>query len=250
MTQEILILSIFVFFTIASLYSCVGHAGASGYLAVMALLPFATESIKPTSLVLNVVVSLIAATRFIMAGYFDLRIFLCFIVTSLPAAFLGGKIVMEPKWFKLFAGIFLILSSVIILIQQFRNKNNQTAIEKKMPLWFGLSGGLIIGFISGLIGVGGGIFLTPLLLLFNWTSVKNASGISALFILLNSISGLFGASSSLQKVDSNIYYWVAAVIAGGILGSWLGSKKLNRKGIVVFLFIVLFSAGIKFIFFT
>ncbi len=247
MTTEAITIALILFFTIALLYSSVGHAGASGYLAIMALMSFDDDAIKPTSLILNIVVASIASWQFIRAGLFDLRIFLAFAVTSIPMAFVGGGLDLDPTHFKLAAGIFLILSSVLLLLKTYLASKSGALIT--MPLWAGLVIGPAIGFFSGLIGVGGGIFLSPLLVLAGWANAKVAGGIAALFILLNSIAGLFGKTDSLKMVDETIWYWVLAVILGGLLGSWLGSKKLNTKIVISFLFVVLLSAGLKFLFY-
>lgn len=246
MSESLVIVTFLLFFGIATLYSSIGHAGASGYLAIMALLSFAPESIKPTSLILNIIVALIASIRFIKDGYFDKKIFFSFVVFSIPASFIGGFLTLPSFYFKIIAGIFLIVSAVLLLFK--KQKSDEEINEtKNLWLWSALFGSLI-GFISGIIGVGGGIFLTPLILMFGWTKVKNVSGISALFILLNSVSGLLGHFSALHKVDTNIFFWIAAVIAGGFLGSYLGSKKFNNRVIIYCLFVVLISAGLKFIF--
>lgn len=246
MENTLIIVSCALFFFVAALYSSIGHAGASGYLAIMALLSFAPESIKPTSLVLNIVVAAIASARFISQGYFDKKIFLAFAIFSVPASFLGGLITLPSFYFKILAGVFLIVSAVFLLIK--KQKVTDVVKETKNLWLYSAIFGIIIGFVSGIIGVGGGIFLTPLILMLGWTRVKNVSGISALFILLNSVSGLLGHLSALNKVDSNIFYWIGAVVCGGILGSYLGTKKFNNKAIIYCLFIVLLTAGIKFIF--
>lgn len=246
MENTLIIVSCALFFFVAALYSSIGHAGASGYLAIMALLSFAPESIKPTSLVLNIVVAAIASARFISQGYFDKKIFLAFAIFSVPASFLGGLITLPSFYFKILAGVFLIVSAVFLLIK--KQKVTDVVKETKNLWLYSAIFGIIIGFVSGIIGVGGGIFLTPLILMFGWTRVKNVSGISALFILLNSVSGLLGHLSALNKVDTNIIYWIGAVVGGGILGSYLGTKKFNNKAIIYCLFIVLLTAGIKFIF--
>lgn len=238
-----IILASLLFLVISILYSSVGHAGASGYLAVMDLLSFTPETIKPTSLILNIVVALIASVRYINAGCFDKRIFISFIITSLPMAFLGGSLSVSPKGFKIIAGLFLLISSLLLIIRTFYNIN-QTSI-KRMPFEYGLIGGALIGLISGLIGVGGGIFLSPIIIMTNWTSAKNASGVAALFILLNSIAGLGGHLLTLKTLDQNIFYWIIAVIAGGFIGSFLGITKLNNKLIVTCLLIVMITAGLK-----
>ncbi|MBP9069884.1 MAG: sulfite exporter TauE/SafE family protein [Bacteroidia bacterium] len=245
MSESLFIIALLLFFIIAALYSSIGHAGASGYLAVMALLSFAPESIKPTSLILNIVVAAIASYKFIKEGYFDRRIFISFILFSLPAAFIGGYITVSSLYFKILAGLFLIVSSILIVLK----KKTDGPVDKHSERSLVLTGiiGVTIGFISGIIGVGGGIFLTPVLIMMNWTTVKKASGISALFILCNSISGLLGHLSSLPKIDSNIAYWVIAVALGGALGSYFGTKKFNNRIIIWCLFLVLLSAGLKFI---
>jgi uncharacterized membrane protein YfcA len=245
-TTSALILPFVLFLIIAILYSSVGHAGASGYLAVMAILSFAPESIKPTSLILNIVVAAITSYKFIKAGYFDKKIFLSFIVTALPLAFLGGYISISPHYFKLLAGIFLILSAFFLIVKEFIS--TPVTPIKSMSLFGTLSIGSVIGFVSGLIGVGGGIFLSPIMIISNLTSVKNASGVAALFILCNSIAGLAGHISALNKIDFTIFYWIAAVLIGGFIGSYLGTKKFNNKVIISCLFIVLLTAGLKFIF--
>jgi uncharacterized membrane protein YfcA len=246
MTTDNIIIAFFLFLIISILYSSVGHAGASGYLAIMALLSFAPVTIKPTSLVLNIVVASIASIKYIRANYFDRRIFIILIITSLPTAFLGGYMSISPKYFKLIAGLFLIVASVLLLTKEYFKKPKTAS--KPMPLTFGLIIGSIIGFVSGLIGVGGGIFLSPIIIMANWTSVKNTSGIAALFILINSVAGLAGHVTAINKINYNILYWVLAVIIGGLTGSYLGTIKFNNKIIITCLFLVLLTAGIKFVF--
>lgn len=245
MTISHIILVSVLFFIISILYSSVGHAGASGYLAVMALLSFAPETIKPTSLILNVVVASIASVKYIKADCFDKRIFLAFILTSMPMAFIGGYITISPRYFKLVAGLFLIISSLLLIIRAYY-KPSQT-MANQMPFVYGLIGGSLIGLISGLIGVGGGIFLSPIIIIANWTSVRNTSGVAALFILFNSLAGLAGHMLALNKLDINIFYWIIAVVMGGLIGSFLGTIKFNNKIIITCLFIVLLSAGLKFL---
>jgi uncharacterized protein len=245
MTVNDIILAFVLFALIATLYSSVGHAGASGYLAVMALLSFAPETIKPTSLILNVVVASIASIKYIKADYFDRRIFLAFIITSIPMAFLGGYTSLGPKYFKLIAGLFLVVASFLLLIRTYYKPPKTST--KQMPFAYGLIGGSFIGLISGLIGVGGGVFLSPIIILANWTSVKKASGVAALFILCNSIAGLAGHIVALNILEFNIIYWIIAVVIGGLLGSFLGTIKFNNKIIITCLFLVLLTAGLKFL---
>ena len=245
MTVEEIILTFLLFAAIATLYSSVGHAGSSGYLALMALLSFAPETIKPTSLVLNIIVASIASFKFIKEGCFDKKVFLPFILSSIPMAFIGGYITLNPKYFKLVAGLFLVIAALLVVVREYsRSKETET---KKMHLPYGLGIGGAIGLISGLIGVGGGIFLSPIIISANWTTVKKASGIAALFILCNSVAGLSGHFAGLNKIDHYIIYWIPAVVLGGLLGSHLGTVKLNTKVIIACLFLVLLTAGIKFL---
>lgn len=246
MMTEIFILTFILFLIIATLYSSVGHAGASGYLAIMALLSFAPETIKPTSLVLNIVVATIASIKFIREGYFDQKIFMAFVITSIPLAFLGGYLSISPKYFKLIAGIFLIISAILLIIKTYIKPKQSE--PRTMPIAYGLIIGSVIGLASGLIGVGGGIFLSPIVIIANWTTVKNASGVAALFILCNSVAGLAGHLTALNELNLQIFYWIIAVAIGGILGSYLGTIRFNSKIIITCLFFVLLTAGMKFVF--
>lgn len=246
MSNDTLILAFFLFLIISVFYSSVGHAGASGYLAIMALLSFAPDTIKPTSLILNIVVASIASVKYLKAGYFDKKIFFSVILTSLPAAFIGGYVHISPGYFKLIAGIFLILASVLMVIREYVKKPEEP--YKQIPLMTGLIIGSIIGFISGLIGVGGGVFLSPIIIMFSWTSVKNVSGIAALFILVNSVAGLAGHITGISHIDFDIIYWIVAVMIGGMAGSYFGTIIFNNRVIIVFLSLVLLTAGLKFVF--
>jgi hypothetical protein len=241
--HTIIVLSI-AFLFISFLYSSVGHAGASGYLAVMALTSMPIESIKPVSLVLNIVVSVIASYNFLKAGYFDRKVFLAFAVTSIPMAFIGGYLKVDQQWFKVFAGAFLILSGILLLVRQFISpKDNIRNTNVALTLFIGA----LIGLISGLLGVGGGIFLSPILILLGYASVKSTAGISAVFILCNSALGLAGHYASLESVPFVTVYFAVFVMIGGYIGSHFGSRRFNTKVILSFLFVVLISAGIKFL---
>lgn len=242
--QSIIVLCI-CFLLISFLYSSVGHAGASGYLAVMALMSFPVESIKPVSLVLNIVVSLIATYKFLKSGCFDRKVFLMFAVTSIPMAFIGGYLKIDSHWFKIFAGVFLVISALLLIGRQFIKTSDEI---KKVNLPVALVIGAIIGLVSGLLGVGGGIFLSPVIIILGWATVRNASGIAALFILCNSILGLTGHYAALKSVPFETIYFLAFVAVGGFVGSHYGSQKFNNKIILGFLFLVLLSAGVKFLF--
>lgn len=234
-------------FLIATTYSSVGHAGASGYLAIFALWAFSPGEIKSTSLVLNLVVSAIASFRFIRDGHFDKKTFLTFSALSIPMAWIGGFIEIGDRPFKMIASFFLLFSAFYILIRyilQWNIHREQNNTAKKSTIWMYPTGG-IIGFVSGLIGVGGGIFLSPILFLFSSLPIKTISGISALFIFVNSLLGLLGHLNSGAQLSSQMGWLILAVIPGGMLGSWLGTKKLSSPIIYSILCMVLTSAGIK-----
>ncbi|MGN6645073.1 MAG: sulfite exporter TauE/SafE family protein [Cytophaga sp.] len=244
MVDLVLVGTFTLFLFVAFVYSSVGHAGASGYLAAMSLLSFPLTEIKSTSLILNIIVASIASYKFISAGYFDKKVFFYFAVTSIPAAFIGGAITLDPYWFKIFAGFFLLVSAVGLVIRIKRIDQDKTS---EVNIYVALVVGAVIGLFSGLIGVGGGIFLSPLIILMGWTALKKTSGVSALFILCNSIIGLVGHVYTNSLHVHNIYYWILAVVIGGYAGSHLGSTLYNNKILIGILFIVLCSAGLKFL---
>ncbi|MEP6902906.1 MAG: sulfite exporter TauE/SafE family protein [Actinomycetota bacterium] len=245
-TAQILI--ILAVFAVAMLYSSVGHGGASGYLAVMALLAVAPEVTRPTALILNLFVASIAFVQFYRAGYFDWKIFLPFAAGSIPFAFLGGMIHLPIVLYKIILGITLMLAAIRLAI------NLKSEREPRAPeIWICLLIGAGLGFVSGLVGVGGGIFLTPILLLMNWTETKKAAGVSALFILVNSIAGLFGnwllgKDSQIFNLPSNVWFWIIAAIIGGLIGATVGSYRFNSLTLRRVLAVGLLIAGAKLIF--
>jgi uncharacterized protein len=237
------ILIIVALFVVAVLYSSVGHGGASGYLAVMAFLAVAPTVTRPTALVLNLFVASISFVQFYRAKHFDWKVFLPFAVTSVPFAFIGGMIHLPTTVYKIILGVTLMLAAIRLAI------NMRSEIEPRAPkIWICLLIGAILGLISGLVGVGGGIFLTPILLLMNWTETKKAAGISALFILVNSISGLLGNYAQVLQLSTTVYVWILAAIIGGIIGSTLGSQKFNSLTLRRVLAFGLLIAGLKLIF--
>ena len=230
-------------FLVAVLYSSVGHGGASGYLAVMALLSVSSEITRPTALVLNLFVASIAFIQFYRAGNFDWKIFLPFAAASVPMAFIGGSVHLSPAIYKIILGAALILAAIRLAV------NLKSESEPNTPkIWICLMIGGLLGLVSGLVGVGGGIFLTPILLLMNWTTTKKAAGISALFILVNSISGLLGNRAQVLELPSTVRIWIAAAIFGGIIGATVGSYRFNSLMLRRVLAFGLFIAGLKLIF--
>lgn len=231
-----------LFFLVALLYACVGHAGASGYLAIMALIGLAPSAMKPTALALNILVAIIATFKFYRVGAFSQKIFIPLIITSIPCAYIGGLITLPGYIYKPLIGGVLIYSA----IQSFYTSKQQglvTHTDIQRP--YLLIAGAALGFLSGISGVGGGIFLSPLLLFMRAEQPKVISGIAAAFILVNSISGLLGAISKGATLPPAFFYWAIAVIIGGYIGAEIGSKRLSNPMILKVLAVVLGTAGIK-----
>lgn len=242
MTPEQLSFLTVAVFIVAFLYSCVGHAGASGYIAVMSLFSLAPAVIKPTALVLNILVACIGTWQFWRAGHFSWRLFWPFALLAIPMAFLGGYSNLPTHVFKAIVGIVLLFSAAGFL---FRPPEDSVAGEPRLvaiPLGAGL------GLLSGLTGTGGGIFLTPLLLFMHWARAKQAAAVSALFILVNSASGLLGNLSSTKRFPSFALVLALAAVVGGAAGSYLGSRRFDPMTIKRLLAIVLVIAGLKLIF--
>jgi uncharacterized protein len=235
--------ALILFFGIAVLYSSVGHAGASGYLAIMALLEFAPDTIKPTSLVLNIAVAGIASWRYLRAGCFNRKVFWPVALLALPMAFLGGRLQLPPRVFAMVAGVFLIASALLMAWRALAEPEDH--IPRPMPLGAAAGVGLPIGFLSGIIGVGGGIFLSPILIAGRWAALRHVSGIAALFILINSLSGLAGRISTGLSLEPFLPWWLLAVVAGGFIGTHLGVSRFGTRAILGALFLVLMSAGLK-----
>lgn len=240
-----LLLVVAVFF-VAILYSSVGHGGASGYLAVMALAGVAAVSARPVALSLNIVVAGLAFLQFYRTGYFSWRAFWPFALSAIPLAFLGGAITLPSNIHKWLLG-FALLTAAARLTINFASGRDESI--NYPPIWLALFLGAALGFLSGLTGVGGGIFLTPLLLLAHWAEAKTAAGVSALFILANSVAGLAGNYSQAVALPNAAWYWLMVAIAGGLLGSALGVRYFRGLALRRALSLVLVFAGLKLIFF-
>ena len=226
---------------VSFLYSSIGHGGASGYLALMALFSFAPESMKPTALLLNLFVAGIAFYYYYKEGYFNKKLFLVFAIASVPLAFIGGTIEVDASIYKKILAILLIFA-ILKMLNVFGKENDRT---KKVKLWQGLVVGAVIGFFSGLIGIGGGIILTPVILLLHWGNMKQAAAVSALFIWVNSAAGLTGQLSSGVSIEKESLLLVAIALTGGVLGGYYGSKKINNKNLRYILAFVLIIASAK-----
>jgi uncharacterized membrane protein YfcA len=242
--DDIIFLSIIIF-AAGLLYSSVGHAGASGYLAAMALFGLAPEVMKPAALTLNILVAIIATIQFYRAGFFSWDKFWPFAVGSIPFAFIGGAISLPDNIYNQIVGLVLLFAAYHFF------RTRQTAIvnvSRPIPVYLAMITGVGIGLLSGTVGVGGGIFLTPLILFMGWAGTKQTAALSAAFILMNSIAGLAGHLTSVNALPSEIYFWGFAAMLGGIIGSGLGSRRLANATIYSLLAVVLVIAGVKFIF--
>ncbi len=231
-------------FVVAMLYSSVGHGGASGYLALMAVYAFSPEVMKPTALILNLFVSLISFIQFYRGEHFKWKIFLPLAIASIPMAFIGGLITMEASLYKRILGTLLFIPVIRFLF--FANIPDEEL--KKSNLALSVLIGSLIGFISGLIGIGGGIILSPVLLLLKWTNQKQTAAISALFIFVNSLSGLAGQLTKGINFSPDMLTYVAIAFAGGLCGAYLGALKFNQNILKNTLALVLMLAGWKLIF--
>jgi len=228
-------------FSIAFLYSTVGHGGASGYLALMAIFGVNVALMKPSALVLNLFVATIAFVSYYRAGYFRFRILLPFAVTSIPMAFLGASLEIAPELYKKMLGVCLFLAALRIVIQP----RESEAENRKLNVPVALLTGAFIGFFAGMIGIGGGIILSPLLLLTRWANMKETAAVSAAFIFLNSLSGLSGHLLAGMALSPRILLWIAIVVLGAFAGSWSGSFRLSAVHLKYLVTLVLLVACIK-----
>ena len=227
----------------AVLYSTVGHGGGSGYLAVLALSGIMPEQMRPTALLLNVVVATIATWKFGKSGTFRKDLFIPLICASIPAAFIGGLVEVSPVIYKPVVGIVLLYAAIRMFIPL--KGNEQT---KHLPIPAILLIGVLVGFPSGIIGIGGGIFLSPLIILLGIANAKQTAAISAPFILVNSIAGLGGITLYQKGLPVDFTFvapLVFAVVVGGWLGASFGSKRLGHQGLRTVLGLVLFVASAK-----
>lgn len=229
-------------FLAALLFSSVGHGGASGYLAAFSLIGLAPDSMRPAALCLNVLVASISLYKFYKVRAFDWQLFWPIALTSIPAAFVGGQIKLANHSYKLIVGACLLYAAWTIFVHA--NKSDNVVVKPvAKPVLMSLGAGL--GLLAGLTGVGGGIFLSPILLYFNWAKTKVISGVAAAFILVNSISGLLGFLSKTPTLPAGLIYWALAAVAGGWIGAEYGSKRLANPTIRKLLAAVLVFAGSK-----
>lgn len=240
--QEIILYGL-CFFTVAFLYASVGHGGASGYLALMALLGFSPLVMKPTALLLNVLVSFIAFLSFYKAKHFISTLLWPLIAGSIPFAFIGAIMPLSDSAYKKIMGVVLLLSIIRLV---WNNSHQELKPEPKWPILFFI--GAAIGLVSGMIGMGGGILLSPILLLMGWSTMKQTAAISAIFIFLNSMAGIVGQMKAGFDLSPQILSIIVFVLIGGSLGAYYGAEKIPVKGMKYVLAFVLVLAAGKLIF--
>jgi hypothetical protein len=236
-----LLLFYFLLFLIAFLYASVGHGGASGYLALMALFSITPEVMKPTALLLNLFVSLTSFIQFYRGRHFKWKIFLPLSLASIPLAFIGGLMVVDGMLYKKILGLLLLIPVVRFLFFP----NFDISEIKKPNLSLSLLIGAVIGLLSGMIGIGGGIILSPILLFLKWTDQKQTAAISALFIFVNSLSGLAGQLTKGIHFSTDMYVYVAIAFTGGLCGAYFGALRFKQIILKNVLAIVLLVAAIK-----
>jgi uncharacterized protein len=233
-------LFLFALLIVAFLYSSVGHGGASGYLAIMALFGTQPELMKSSALILNLFVAGLAFIAYYKAGYFRMKLLLPFVIGSIPMSFIGAKMNIDPHIYKVLLGICLSFAVFRLFLKNIKEKE-----PRNLAFIWALFIGAVIGFFSGMIGIGGGIILSPLLILFGWANLKETAAVSAMFILLNSISGLTGLLSTGVHLNPEIYSWILAGIIGASFGSYMGSNKFGFQKLQYILASVLIFAVIK-----
>lgn len=229
----------------AALYTSIGHGGASAYLAIMALFAVPAATMKPTALVLNLIASALTAARFIRAGQFNPRLFWMFAIPAIPMAFLGGRFALPPEYYRPLVGIVLWAAAARLLW----SKPLPCLFDVRAPsLRIAVPTGAGLGLLAGLTGTGGGIFLSPLILLLGWEEPRKTSGVAAAFILANSAAGLAGALPSLRHLSPELPWFAGASLVGAVIGTSFGVSRLPRPVLLQVLGVVLTIAGAKLIF--
>ncbi|MGA9364684.1 MAG: sulfite exporter TauE/SafE family protein [Bacteroidota bacterium] len=240
--QAVAVVSL-LFLGVAFLYSSVGHGGASGYLAVLSFFAFAPTFMSTTALILNILVSATALIAFSKAKHLELGLTWPFVVTSVPAAFLGGVAPVSPRTYQLILAVVLLIAGLRFLLE-IRSSKDESVL--RIPsLLISLPVGALVGFVSGLVGVGGGIFLSPLILMMRWADAKRTAATSAGFILVNSISGVFGRVTAGTFAPGPLLPFLIAAFIGGLLGSHFGAVRYSGKTIRRLLGVVLLVASAK-----
>ncbi len=232
-------------FTVGFLYASVGHGGASGYIAVLSIFSVPVAIYKSIILIINIIVAGMGFAQFSRAGFFKWKLCWPFLITSVPCAFIGSKIHLEANFYNLLLGLALLFPVIRLLGLGFSEKQKIKEIKLLPALLFGI----IIGFLSGVLNIGGGIFLSPVLILMAWSNAKEAAAVSSLFIVLNSLAGLLGNIPHINIDNPSLYVWIIAAVAGGGTGAYFGSHRFGMATIRYLLSTVLLIASVKLIFF-
>ena len=248
MTSEQLLILLPAFFLLAGLYTSVGHAGASGYLAAMALLAVAPDTMRPTALALNILVAAFTTYRFWKAGYVSWRALWPFLLGSAPLAALGGSLRLTTGIYYVLAGSALALSAIALAWRAWGGPAAESPGERaRIPLAPAVACGAVIGLLSGLTGTGGGIFLSPIVLLAGWAGPRHTGGISAPFILANSAVALAAGTATWAALPAELPLLMVAVLAGAVTGTWLGITRLSTRWLLALMAVVLSIAAAKLI---
>lgn len=245
MGSEVMLYVLFLLPVAAFFYASVGHGGASSYLMILALAGFAPEEIRPTALLMNIIISFVAFQNHRKTCDFPQKLFWQLAIFSIPAAFIGGMVTVEPEIYLKILG-FLLLFPVLQFMGAF--PENKFEISKTLLLPPVI--GILIGFFSGLIGIGGGIILSPVLLMLGWTNIRQTAALSALFIFVNSVAGYIGTLGFSLSFDPALWIYIPPTIIAGMLGSYFGARRFNARLVKNLLTFVLAGAAMKFIFFT
>ncbi len=215
---------------IAAMYASVGQAGASGYIAAMALFALPTAVMRPVALILNLSVSVIGSYRYARAGLFRWALFWPFVLTSIPLSYVGGLVTIPPEIYRPLISAILFYSAYRLVwttLPRQHDEKGESSVQP-LPIYQALLWGAGIGFVAGITGIGGGIFLSPLLHLKKWAEPKQVSALSSAFILVNSASGLLGQLTRMPALPAYVPVWMLAVIVGGYIGAGYGVKALNQ----------------------
>lgn len=243
--MEMILVLAGLMFAVAAVYASIGHGGASAYLGIMALAGVAPEVMRPTALVLNIIVAGIASWRFVRAGWFSLPVLWPFLVTAAPMAFLGGMVHLPGHYYRPLVGIVLLFAAFRLF---FPENIRMTTADARPPVVSALIVGAGMGFLSGLTGVGGGIFLSPLLIAFGWADARKVAGVSAMFIFVNSIAGLGGNLTGIAHLPAGTPYLAIAVIVGALVGTTFSISAASRPMLLRANAAVLTIAGVKMVF--
>ncbi|WP_298362349.1 sulfite exporter TauE/SafE family protein [uncultured Litoreibacter sp.] len=232
---------------LAVLYSSVGHGGASGYIAIMALFSLSPEVIRPIALSLNVIVAGFATLRFTRAGYVDWRSAIPIIAASMPLAFIGGSMELPGNVYRPLLGGLLVFSAAYMLWSVTRSPQAYDSAKRNLPMIGSVSAGGTIGLFSGLSGIGGGVLLSPLFVIAGWAGARQTAGIAAVFILFNSLAGLAGNLANLNVVPTQLLPWALLVFFGSVVGTGLGVRSFPVKPLIVILAAAVLISGLKFV---